>query len=265
MNRTGNNSTTTPDKDKVNWLDIAKYNLQGAIGVPDTDLNTYTEIGYYWLPEGHYDNSPYLPSTEFFFLTVKRNGLDGSLVLQETTSISGINNYARYSIDGGVNWTVWKSSSPIPTGTIVSYGSTTPPEGWLNCDGALVSRETYAGLFAVIGTTYGAGDGSSTFQIPDLRGRVSQGCKFDGTLNMGTSFEAGLPALNGSFRVAPGAYMMSAEGCFELDPDQLQSSYNYEKYPGFTGTVRFKQESGVYGKSDTVQMPAQIVNYIIKR
>src|SRR6185503_20590605 len=46
------------------------------------------------------------------------------------------------------------------------------PSGWLNCDGSAVSRTTYANLFAAIGTTFGAGDGSTTFNVPDLRGRV---------------------------------------------------------------------------------------------
>jgi microcystin-dependent protein len=47
-----------------------------------------------------------------------------------------------------------------------------PPEGWLVCDGAAVSRTTYSDLFAAIGTIYGAGDGATTFNLPDLRGRV---------------------------------------------------------------------------------------------
>ena len=55
-------------------------------------------------------------------------------------------------------------------GVIQMYAGTTPPDGWLLCDGSAVSRTTYAALFAVIGTTYGAGDGSTTFNLPDLRG-----------------------------------------------------------------------------------------------
>ena len=49
------------------------------------------------------------------------------------------------------------------------------PTGWLKCNGALLSRTTYAALFAVIGTTYGAGDGSTTFALPDLRGEFLRG------------------------------------------------------------------------------------------
>lgn len=58
----------------------------------------------------------------------------------------------------------------IPTGFITFWPASTAPAGWLKCNGATVSRADYAGLFAVIGTTYGAGDGSTTFKLPDLRG-----------------------------------------------------------------------------------------------
>lgn len=56
----------------------------------------------------------------------------------------------------------------IDTGIIVRYGNATPPAGYLDCNGAAVSRTTYAALFAITGTTYGAGDGSTTFNLPNL-------------------------------------------------------------------------------------------------
>lgn len=64
----------------------------------------------------------------------------------------------------------------IPTGTIMAYVyDQNLPEGWLLCDGSAVSRTDYSELFAVIGTLYGEGDGSTTFNLPDLRGRVVVG------------------------------------------------------------------------------------------
>jgi microcystin-dependent protein len=56
----------------------------------------------------------------------------------------------------------------IPTATIVPWSSASVPSGFLECDGTAVSRTTYAALFAIVGTTYGAGDGSTTFGLPDL-------------------------------------------------------------------------------------------------
>jgi microcystin-dependent protein len=70
----------------------------------------------------------------------------------------------------------------FPTGCMFPYGGASAPAAtvggvaaWLLCDGTAVSRTTYAALFAVLGTTYGAGNGSTTFNLPDLRGRVPIG------------------------------------------------------------------------------------------
>lgn len=62
-----------------------------------------------------------------------------------------------------------------PAGVIVPFAGSSAPTGYLVCDGAAVSRTTYADLFAAIGTTYGAGDGSTTFALPNLKGRVVVG------------------------------------------------------------------------------------------
>ena len=63
----------------------------------------------------------------------------------------------------------------IPTATIVPWSSTSIPTGFLECNGAAVSRSTYSALFAIVGTTYGAGDGSSTFLLPDIQDNVTLG------------------------------------------------------------------------------------------
>lgn len=66
-------------------------------------------------------------------------------------------------------------TTKVPTGMLAPYAGASAPANWLFCSGAAVSRTTYAGLFAVIGTTFGAGDGSTTFNLPDLRGRFPLG------------------------------------------------------------------------------------------
>lgn len=65
--------------------------------------------------------------------------------------------------------------STTKAGDIKYHAANTVPAGWLACNGALLSRSAYAGLFLAIGTTYGAGDGSTTFAIPDLRGEFIRG------------------------------------------------------------------------------------------
>jgi len=77
----------------------------------------------------------------------------------------------KYDFDGG-NLT---GIEGIPTATIVPWSSASVPSGFLECNGAAVSRTTYADLFAIISTTYGAGDGSSTFNVPDLQDNVAVG------------------------------------------------------------------------------------------
>ena len=63
----------------------------------------------------------------------------------------------------------------VPAGTIVAFGGSTVPTGYLACADAAVSRTTYARLFAVVGTSFGVGDGSGNFNLPDLRDRVPLG------------------------------------------------------------------------------------------
>ena len=63
----------------------------------------------------------------------------------------------------------------MPVGVVVPFAGSTSPAGWQLCYGQAISRTTYAGLFATVGTTYGSGDGSTTFNVPDLRGRVVAG------------------------------------------------------------------------------------------
>ena len=65
--------------------------------------------------------------------------------------------------------------SSAPVGTISQFAGNTIPEGWLACDGSAISRTTYASLFAKIGTIYGTGDGTSTFNLPNFNGRVPVG------------------------------------------------------------------------------------------
>lgn len=69
----------------------------------------------------------------------------------------------------------WVASPGVPTGSLFPYAGSAAPTGYLLCDGSAVSRTTYATLFGVLSTTYGSGDGSTTFNLPDLRGRLPLG------------------------------------------------------------------------------------------
>lgn len=77
--------------------------------------------------------------------------------------------------DGAVTSAKLAAEIRIPAGAVMPFAGSSAPSGWLLCYGQAVSRTTYADLFAAISTTYGVGDGSSTFNLPDLRGRAVAG------------------------------------------------------------------------------------------
>ena len=70
----------------------------------------------------------------------------------------------------------------LPTGMVIPFAGSSVPDGWILCDGRAVSRSAYSKLFAAIGTTYGPGDGRTTFGVPDLRDRVVGGASSSNTL-----------------------------------------------------------------------------------
>lgn len=120
------------------------------------------------------------------------------------------------SADINTNFTTLKTAiesidATIPAGTIVAYGGTTTPTGWLICNGSTVSRTGNAALFAAIGTNYGSGDGSTTFNLPDFRGRFLRG--FDG--GIGRDPNAGTRAISN-----PGGNSGNAVGSLQTDAFQ---------------------------------------------
>ena len=138
-----------------------------------------------------------------------------------------------------------------PPGLIGFFATTTPPSSyWLICDGRAVSRTVYANLFAKVGTTYGAGNGSTTFNLPDLRDRVAWGA----TSDIGTKIAAGLPNITGTFDGNVNDGTARKTGAF-YTKDYL--SYGADGDSG-GGTVGFDASlsNAIYGRSTTVQPPA---------
>ena len=76
----------------------------------------------------------------------------------------------------------------VPAGKVAYFAMSTAPAGYLKCNGAEISRETYANLFAAIGTTFGAGDESTTFNLPDLRGEFIRGFDDERGIDSGREF-----------------------------------------------------------------------------
>jgi hypothetical protein len=99
--------------------------------------------------------------------------LDVNGDLRVRTVTAGGSNEEVLVVDG--TGLVKKVASTSPVGEVITFAGATAPSGYLMCDGSAVSRATYADLFAVIGTTYGTGNGTTTFNLPDLRGEFIRG------------------------------------------------------------------------------------------
>ena len=93
----------------------------------------------------------------------------GAIVTGSTWDLTYYNSISAFILSGAVG------AGATPVGGIIPFAGSTAPGGWLICDGSAKSRTTYARLFAVISTTYGTGDGSTTFNLPDLGGRTPAG------------------------------------------------------------------------------------------
>lgn len=153
----------------------------------------------------------------------------------------------------------------LEVGDIFQYPSNTPPRRSLPCHGQAVSRTTYADLFGKIGTSYGTGDGSTTFNVPDMRGRVAQGI-YQSSQTVGQKFEAGLPNITGTISSSDDYGPMrsaTASGCFYVT--QKRSGLTGEsKSKGHDVTFQASRSSAIYGKSTTIQPLALGVNFYIK-
>lgn len=123
--------------------------------------------------------------------TVKR-GTDGSIQAGGTSTFNIINADTATQAYGTNNKklasTEFVQQNNVPVSTVIALASNITPNGFVKCNGAQLSRTTYAALFAVIGTIYGAGDGSTTFQVPDLRGEFIRGFDNGRGIDSGRAF-----------------------------------------------------------------------------
>lgn len=214
-----------------------------------------------------------------YALTIKRNGTklgdyDGgkavAVDIQQkklTVNVNGVK-VGEYNgdVDQVIDITVSEGAQP---GDYKMIAGSTIPDGWLLCNGAAVSRTTYAKLFAAIGTRYGSGNGSTTFNLPNFNGRHVLGTTNTG--NLGSYVSAGLcPDITGSFGITGndadrGFSTSYTDGCFTTKSTTLggldsgASSYR-------TGIPYFvaSRVSGIFGRSYGVSVDAVYALIIIK-
>ena len=161
----------------------------------------------------------------------------------------------------------------VPVGSMQAFAGSSAPTGWLLCDGTAVSRTTYSNLFSVISTTYGVGDGSTTFGLPDMRGRVpmgagtgnQQGGTGSGVITGGTSLAArtagqfgGDERLQSHTHTSPGQNL----GTTYYSGGSPLQGWNA---PGVDGLSNSTTDHSRTGKGSGENMPPFVVlNYIIK-
>ena len=136
----------------------------------------------------------------------------------------------------------------VPAGTVAFFAQRAVPAGWLICNGANVSRTIYASLFAAIGTTYGEGDGSTTFTLPNAHRRFLEATTT--TSEVGGPIAAGLPNVTGFFGSMS---HISATGAFwgsgTVDPIAGGTTGGGVIYTNFSAN----RSSAIYGSSSSVQ------------
>jgi len=121
----------------------------------------------------------------------------------------------------------------IAVGTILPWSNSTLPTGYLHCDGSAVSRTTYAALFAIIGTDYGSGDGSSTFTLPDLQDKVPLG--HSGSKAVASTGGAATVSSSGSITVAeltPAGNVGGSTGNTTISISNMPSHAHDENFNG---------------------------------
>jgi microcystin-dependent protein len=238
--------------------------LDGTVTWAMRKIATYGGIGYRQSSTSYYTGaiaySTTLPAGWYLECTTAGTTSASDLVITSPTDGDTVT-------DGTVVWMIYKigkgskSGGGTPTGTIIAYASNGAlPDGYLACDGSAVSRTTYADLFAAIGTTWGAGDGSTTFNLPNLTDKFVQG---SGTV--GTVKSAGLPNITGS---------VGEIECHKINMSKSGALSYTTPSGGYTGqsgniahtTIGFnaKSSNSIYGNSTTVQPPAVTMRYMIK-
>ena len=154
----------------------------------------------------------------------------------------------------------------FPTGSMIPFaGASAPPQtisgvsAWLICDGAAVSRTTYAALFTTLSTTYGAGDGTTTFNLPDLRGRMPIGAGNENVTGNNTARVLGIKG--GDTRLQAHEHTANKAGSAGGDGSGLAwSSTTLAADPIYGNGVQSSVPTGSGGNMP----PFLVTNYIIK-
>lgn len=145
-------------------------------------------------------------------------------------------------------------TADVPVGLVSPYAGTSAPSKWLLCAGQAVSRTTYSDLFGIVGTTYGSGDGSTTFDLPDLRGRVAAG---KDNMNSDTAgrLTSGGAGVNGGSLGASGG-----EETHQLTESEMPEHKHIDGFGENSNTGRYGRATGIGSASDYDMTGSSVTN-----
>ena len=151
----------------------------------------------------------------------------------------------------------------LPAGFVAAWPGNTPPDGWLVCNGATISRTTYANLFAAIGTTYGSGNGSTTFKLPDFQGDFLRGYLSGTSSAIGKRQAEGLPNITGESG-ATSISVVSTSGVFNKSRKSQAGVYISTVSAASTAFFNASNGNSIYGDSSHVTPRNNAVKWCIK-
>ncbi len=255
------------NSDALNTLAKSEDNIMEALGTDKISLSelpagvSLNDSDILLLRTGSLDQSVMLSQIRDYILsnigvmigaTQTSSGKSGFV----TTPPAGSQNKALF---GDGNW-----KELLPSGIISCYAGSVCPEGWLFCHGTELLRSEYPSLFNAIGTTYGSGDGSTTFNIPNIKGRYIKGV--DESNYLGKAIPPGLPDINFQYewgysgRWDNGGF---ATGALEAYPTGRNGAGDHSSV---AVGLKFSasKSNPIYGASNTVDVNGIALNYIIK-
>lgn len=149
-------------------------------GLVEMFADLYSQVASLTAAMGRHERVPEQRWATVTICTVSRIGVKYpgetvEQVIDRSTEAVWVGAQVLVQVQGTARWIVGLAGATIPAGIEAMFGGPTVPDGWLLRDGSLLSRAIYWRLFAAIGVTWGAGDGSTTFRLPDARGRVDVG------------------------------------------------------------------------------------------
>ena len=187
--------------------------------------------------------------------------VDGNFIVTGDGNIYIDYGLERIKIVGGGGGSA--TGDTLPIGSITAYGKETAPANWLICDGSAISRKDYADLFAVIGTKYGEGDGSTTFNLPNLKGRVPVGLDSDDT-DFGTIGKTDGEKTHKLIveEIPSHTHTMYLSG--GETPNRQAVNWNTQEYQEFSGITKANDNISGGDQPHNNLQPYQVNNFIIK-